>query len=124
TKMFAKIIIIYLCTITQDAIIVSGELLTILLKLEDITSGLFAELVLESISPSLFIHALIFFLLGYLLYATIAAMFASLVSRVEDLQQLLMPMFILIIIGFFIAMFGLNVPEATFITIKIGRAHV
>src|SRR5690625_6706802 len=45
-------------------------------------------------------------------------MFGSLVSRVEDLQQLLMPMFILIIIGFFIAMFGLNVPEATFITIS------
>src|SRR5699024_559987 len=69
-------------------------------KLEDIKSGLFAELGLESISPTLFIYALIFFLLGYLLYATIAAMFGSLVSRVEDLQQLLMPMFILIIIGF------------------------
>lgn len=118
THMFAKIIGIALLGITQAAIIVIGGFLAILPKLEDIKSGLFAELGLESISPTLFIYALIFFLLGYLLYATIAAMFGSLVSRVEDLQQLLMPMFILIIIGFFIAMFGLNVPEATFITIS------
>lgn len=118
THMFAKIIGIALLGITQAAIIVIGGFLAILPKLEDIKSGLFAELGLESISPALFIYALIFFLLGYLLYATIAAMFGSLVSRVEDLQQLLMPMFILIIIGFFIAMFGLNVPEATFITIS------
>jgi len=118
THMFAKIIGIALLGITQAAIIVIGGFLAILPKLEDIKSGLFAELGLESINPTLFIYALIFFLLGYLLYATIAAMFGSLVSRVEDLQQLLMPMFILIIIAFFIAMFGLNVPEATFITIS------
>src|SRR5690625_7344834 len=64
------------------------------------------------------IYALIFFIVVYLLYTKIAAMFGSPVSRVEDLQQLLMPMFISISIGFFIAMFGLNVPEATFITIS------
>src|SRR5690625_1046149 len=100
THMFAKIIGIALLGITQAAIIVIGGFLAILPKLEDIKSGLFAELGLESINPTLFIYALIFFLLGYLLYATIAAMFGSLVSRVEDLQQLLMPMFILIIIAF------------------------
>src|SRR5699024_6385571 len=45
------------------------------------------------------------------------AMLGSLVSRVEDVQQLTMPLIFLIMIAFFIAMFGLNVPDAKFITI-------
>src|SRR5699024_1138321 len=118
THMFAKIIGIALLGITQAVIVGVGSFLAILPKLEDIKSGLFEELGLESISPTLFLYAILFFLLGYLLYATIAAMFGSLVSRVEDLQQLLMPMIILILIAFFIAMFGLNVPEAKFITVS------
>lgn len=118
THMFAKIIGIALLGVTQAVIVGIGGFLAILPKLEDIKSGLFEELGLESISPTLFLYAILFFLLGYLLYATIAAMFGSLVSRVEDLQQLLMPMIILILIAFFIAMFGLNVPEAKFITVS------
>lgn len=118
THMFAKIIGIALLGITQAVIVGVGGFLAILPKLEDIKSGLFEELGLESINPTLFLYAILFFFLGYLLYATIAAMFGSLVSRVEDLQQLLMPMIILILIAFFIAMFGLNVPEAKFITVS------
>ena len=118
THMFAKIIGIALLGVTQAVIVGVGGFLAILPKLDDLTSGMFEELGLESISPTLFLYAILFFLLGYLLYATIAAMFGSLVSRVEDLQQLLMPMVILILIAFFIAMFGLNMPEAKFITIS------
>lgn len=116
--MFAKIIGIALLGITQAGIIIVGGLLAVIPKLKNLEPGLLQDLGLGSISPTLFLYALLFFILGYLLYATIAAMFGSLVSRVEDLQQLLMPMFILIIIAFFIAMFGLNMPEAKFITIS------
>ncbi len=118
THMFAKIIGIALLGITQAGIIIVGGLLAVIPKLKNLEPGLLQDLGLGSISPTLFLYALLFFILGYLLYATIAAMFGSLVSRVEDLQQLLMPMFILIIIAFFIAMFGLNMPEAKFITIS------
>src|SRR5699024_952245 len=69
-------------------------------------------------SPSLFIYAVVFFLLGYLLYATLAAMLGSLVSRVEDVQQLILPMTFLIMIAFFIAMFGLNMPESKLVVIS------
>ena len=118
THMFAKIIGIALLGITQVGIVVLGGVIAIIPKLKGIKPGLLEDLGLESVSPSLFLYGFLFFLLGYLLYATIAAMFGSLVSRVEDLQQLLMPMFILIIIAFFIAMFGLNMPEAKLITIS------
>lgn len=118
THMFAKIIGIGLLGITQAGIIIAGGFLAILPKLDNLKSGLLKDIGLEGISPSLFLYALVFFLLGYLLYATIAAMFGSLVSRVEDVAQLLMPMMILIVIAFLIAMFGLNMPEAKLITIS------
>ena len=56
-------------------------------------------------------YAFIFFLLGYFLYATLAALLGSLVSRTEDVQQMIMPMTLLIIIAFFISVFGMNNPE-------------
>ena len=57
------------------------------------------------------------FLLGYFLYATLAALLGSLVSRIEDVQQMIMPMTFLIMIGFFISMFGLGSPESSFVTV-------
>src|SRR5699024_10233499 len=61
THMFAKIIGIALLGITHAAIIVIGGFLAVLTQLDDITSGLFEELGVASISPTLFIYALIFF---------------------------------------------------------------
>ena len=60
-------------------------------------------------------YGFIFFVLGYFLYATLAALLGSLVSRTEDVQQLIMPMTLLIIIAFLIAVFGINNPEAGFV---------
>src|SRR5699024_11604780 len=71
----------------------------------------------SSTSVFIYIYAVVFFLLEYFLYATISAMLGSLVSRVEDVQQLVLPIVFLVMIPFFIAMFGLSMPEAKFITI-------
>src|SRR5699024_8808867 len=81
-------------------------------------SGEFFEVVgFTQGSISIYVYAILFFILGYFLYATIAAMLGSLVSRVEDVQQLLMPMVMLIVVAFIIAIVGLGMPEAKFITI-------
>src|SRR5699024_11008473 len=66
---------------------------------------------------AIYVYAVAFFLLGYFLYATISAMLGSLVSRVKDVQQLVLPIVFLVMIAFFIAMFGMIMPEAEFITI-------
>ena len=42
-----------------------------------------------------------FFLLGYFLFATLAALLGSLVSRTEDVQQMIMPMTLLIVAAFY-----------------------
>src|SRR5699024_5673717 len=67
---------------------------------------------------SLIGYGVLFFLLGYILYATIAAMVGSLVSRTEDAQQLIMPLMFLVMIGYFIAIFGLSTPDIGLVTVS------
>jgi ABC-2 type transport system permease protein len=80
----------------------------------DSLSGLFG---FNQIPVATICYAVIFFILGYFLYATLAAFLGSLVSRIEDVQQMITPMTMLIVAGFMIAMFGLGKPDAPFITI-------
>lgn len=63
------------------------------------------------------VYAVLFFILGYLLFSTMAAMLGSIVSRIEELQQMLTPMTLLIVVAFILAMTGLNAPDATYIKI-------
>lgn len=119
THMFAKIFAIALLGLSQIAIVflVSMSFIKYKININPEVEEILDSVGVTSISFSVYLYALIFFILGYLLYATVAAMLGSLVSRVEDVQQLIMPMIILIMIAFFIAMFGLTVPDAKFITI-------
>ena len=63
------------------------------------------------------VYLLTFFTLGYLLYAAMFAVLGSLVSRVEESQQMTMPVIMLLVAAFLGAMFGLNNPDATIVTI-------
>jgi ABC-2 type transport system permease protein len=113
-QMFAKILGIALLSITQI-----GLLLTVgYSQLKRNISGAMGDFLgFEEIPLSTFIYAVIFVLLGYLLYATLAALLGSLVSRIEDVQQMVMPMTTLVIIGFMISMVGLGDPTTQFIKV-------
>src|SRR5690625_1840692 len=117
THMFAKIIGIALVGLTQLLLFFVIGYTLISSKMSELSGGFFEVFGFSATSFSIYMYAFVFFILGYLLYATIAAMLGSLVSKVEDVQQLLFPMVMLIMIAFFIAMFGLGMPEAKFITI-------
>lgn len=54
------------------------------------------------------IYALIFFILGYFIYAFLLAALSSLASRSEDLNTLITPVMLLFIIAFVIVMISLN----------------
>src|SRR5699024_7690863 len=99
THMFAKIIGIALLGLSQMIIIVVFGFTLLRNKFEVIPDEVMTEFGFGDLSFSLYIYALVFFILGYLLYATIAAMLGSLVSRVEDVQQLIFPLIMLIIIA-------------------------
>lgn len=115
--MFAKIIGIALLGLTQLILFFAVGASLLQTRKGAITVEVMDMFGLQDVSIAIYVYAILFFILGYLLYATIAAMLGSLVSRVEDVQHLLMPMVILIMLAFFIAIFGLGNPEAKFITI-------
>jgi len=74
------------------------------------SSSLFDQLSLDSLSAKTIIYLFVFFLLGYLLYATLLAALGSLVSRVEDAQQVTLPVIMLIVAAFTVSIFSLNAP--------------
>lgn len=117
SQMFAKILGIALLGLTQVGLFIGVGYIMIRRNQDQLTGGMFDYFGLQSVNLSTFLYALVFFLLGYLLYATLSAMLGSIVSRVEDVQQLMLPVIFLIMIAFLIAMFGLNAPASATVTI-------
>ena len=57
----------------------------------------------------------LFFLAGFMLYATLYAALGSIASRQEEVQQVTGPMIFIGMIGYFAAFIGLNTPDAPWI---------
>ncbi|WP_026905656.1 ABC transporter permease [Paucisalibacillus globulus] len=116
THMFAKIIGIALLGLTQIGILIVVAFIMLQSKSEQI-GGLIVSFGLDNASISIILYGVLFFLLGFFLYATLAAMLGSLVSRVEEANQIVTPIIFLIAIGFFLAIFGMNAPESQIVII-------
>jgi len=115
-QMFGKIFGIALLGLVQASIFALAGYIA--MKFGDQTVSIESfNLDFSNIPISTIIYAVIFFLLGYILYATIAAMLGSMVSRVEELQQTLTPLNLIVIAAFMIAMYGLDNPNATLIIV-------
>ncbi|SES98441.1 ABC-2 type transport system permease protein [Salinibacillus kushneri] len=117
TQMFAKIAGIALLGLTQFGLIILIGYASLKTNQSELVGGIFEYLGLGETPVSTIVYAVVFFLLGYLLYAMLAAMLGSLVSRTEEVNQMITPMTLLIIAAFMIAMYGLNDPTASFVTI-------
>jgi ABC-2 type transport system permease protein len=117
-QMFAKLIGIGLLSLTQMLVILGVGYASIKSQIDNLNAMTGGALGFSDIPTSTFVYAIIYFLLGYFLFATLAAFLGSLVSRIEDVQQLISPMIFLIVGAFMIAMFGLTNPETPFITIS------
>jgi ABC-2 type transport system permease protein len=111
-QLFGKIFGVALLSLTQFVIF----LIIGLISLKSSGQELWKFLGFDHLPVTTFVYAIVFFLLGYLLYATLFAVLGSLISRVEDVQQMNAPVMILVVAAFMIAMFGLNSPESFFIT--------
>lgn len=115
-QMFAKIVGIGLLSLTQLAAFLLVGYYSFTRNMESLKDGFFGVYGFGEIPAGTIVYAVIFFILGYFLYATLAAFLGSLVSRIEDVQQMITPMTLLVVAGFMIAMFGLGKPDAPFIT--------
>nr|WP_263328423.1 ABC transporter permease [Neobacillus sp. Marseille-Q6967] len=116
-QMFAKILGIGLLSLTQLAVLLTVGYSSFKQNSESLQEGFMGFYGFGDIPVNTIVYSIIFFLLGYFLYATLAAFLGSLVSRIEDVQQMITPMTLLVVGGFMIAMFGLGKPDSPFITI-------
>jgi ABC-2 type transport system permease protein len=114
--MFAKVLGIGSLGILQ--IIIYGVTGYIALKTSatEVPGGFSDFFSMKDVSISTLVYAAVFFVLGYFLYATLAALLGSLVSRAEDVQQMIMPMTMLIVVAFIISATGLGNPELGYVT--------
>ena len=72
-----------------------------------------ANITIPSIHPSVFLWFVLFFLGGYLLYASLFAAVSSVVEQQQDAQGLLTPVYILIIIPIMFIVFFVESPNST-----------
>lgn len=118
-QMFGKIFGIALLGLTQYILLFAVGIYSVKQRLsnEAFVLEISEMLIGGGIPLHLIGYAILFFILGYFLYATIAAMLGSLVSRIEDVNQVVTPIIFLIVAAFMIAMYGLSNPESSLITI-------
>ncbi|WNR43977.1 ABC transporter permease [Paenibacillus roseipurpureus] len=112
-QMFGKIIGICLLAVSQIAVLLVVSFLNI--RFSDASVLKEMNLNWSDLELSLIAYFLIFYLLGFFIYATIFAAVGSLVSRTEDVGPAIMPVTYVIVAAFMIAVFGLNHPNASFV---------
>lgn len=113
--MFAKVLGIGSLGLLQMVLLGLAGFIALKSTASGMTEGFFSFFGFSNMNVGTLVYALVFFLLGYFLFATLAALLGSLVSRTEDVQQIIMPMTLLIVAGFMIAATGLGNPEMAYI---------
>jgi ABC-2 type transport system permease protein len=68
-------------------------------------------------SISLLLLLLVYFILGFLLYATLFAAMGALVKRQDEVQNAVQPLTWLFMIGYFVSFFGIYTPDATWVKV-------
>ena len=72
---------------------------------------------ITSISITLLLLLLVYFILGFLLYATLFAAMGALVKRQDEVQNAVQPLTWLFMVGYIVSFFGISNPDATWIKV-------
>ncbi|MDF2819589.1 MAG: hypothetical protein K0R15_30 [Clostridiales bacterium] len=105
--MFGKVIGIGLAGLTQMVLIISSGVISFILNKDFIDgSGMLSQVL--DIPASTLVYMLIFFVLGYFIYAFMYAALASLASRVEDMTTLVMPVTLIFVVMFMVTMMSMS----------------
>lgn len=113
--MFAKVFGIGSLGLLQMVLLGGAGYIALKTTASEMSEGFFSVFGFSNMNVGTIVYAILFFLLGYFLYATLAALLGSLVSRIEDVQQMIMPMTLLIVAAFLIAVTGLSNPEMAYL---------
>ena len=112
--MYGKILGIGLASLAQLFIFIGALLLWANMGIFDIPEGSFVHSVIETITWGTAAYILIFFIIGYFIYATLFAIVGSMVSRPDDLSSATMPIVILLMASLSVEiLFVMDYPEGT-----------
>ncbi|WP_025715779.1 ABC transporter permease [Paenibacillus sp. 1-18] len=116
TQMFGKIIGIFLVGLLQIVVFAAVVCTNLMLPHNGaILSS--AGLDLSQLNTAVLSYGLIFYILGYFLYAVLFAAVGSIVSRTEELGQAIMPITMLSLAAFYIGIFNIAAPDTMFIKV-------
>lgn len=68
--------------------------------------------------PSIIFYTILFYITGYFVYAFLYGALGSLASRTEDINTSIMPIMLIFIVAFMIAVFGMMSPESTMLLVS------
>jgi ABC-2 type transport system permease protein len=94
------------------AVMLAGDISTDPASMDAIEGFDPASFAIPAVPPSLVLLFFIFFILGYFLYSALFASIGSAVDSESDTQQLMMPVFILLFIGFFLNVEIIQNPDS------------
>ena len=110
--MYGKILGIGFASLAQLFIFIGALLLWANIGIFDIPEGSFVQTVMEMITWETAAYILVFFIIGYFIYATLFAIVGSMVSRPDDLSSATMPIVILLMASLVVEMlFVMDSPE-------------
>jgi len=114
TLMYGKLVGISLVGLTQYPLILIAAYIGS--HLVPGQSGA-AQALFYGLAPGLLALFLVFFLLGFFLFATFYAAVGSLVSRVEDVSQASSPITMVFLLSFMAAMYALSSPTSAWVAV-------
>ena len=115
--VLAKVSAIILVSFTQILIVIGSGLIAFKTSSLQKTLSDF-ELVSNEQTLPIIVYSIVFLVLGLLLYLIFAALLGSFISRMEDLQQGLMPLTFISIGGFYIGLFNIMNSDGTLLKIS------
>ncbi|MDI6531621.1 ABC transporter permease [Bacillus mycoides] len=115
--LYAKLFSTLLAGITQ--IIIWGLVATVGYKtaINESKNDILNSIDLNSIAPTLVFYGILFFTLGFLLYGSLSCLLGSVISRIEESSQAVMPLTFMLIAALYIALYGMSNPSSTVVTI-------
>ncbi len=120
--MAGKIVGIGAAGISQMALFVAVGIATLLLQnpLKDVLLGANSggfNLNITSVTITLLLLLLVYFILGFLLYATLFAAMGALVKRQDEVQNAVQPLTWLFMVGYIVSFIGIYNPDATWVKV-------
>lgn len=116
THLFSKLIGVFLTGMTQIVILFAGAFtIAKFSSKSDLVNG--ASSMMKQLSPSYFVYVGIFFILSIILFLIIGALAGSLVSKVDEASQVMMPGIFITLIGFYVMISGMGNPDSMLVKV-------